>query len=146
MTPTLLGRWQTRLLLMGTVGFVLTVMFCLGLFGNPRSSLYLALLIYIVLLGLGWDVLYMFLQKFRWDQDWPAVLQWAAAVWEAFFFLCIRVILGIELPFTAVEEISFPVNWFLIHYFVVWIAVFLCSQSLMRIVYPRWRFNGGQWL
>lgn len=145
MTPTLLGRWQTRLLLMGTVGLILTIIFCLGILGNPSSYLYLSILIYITAFGLGWDMLYMFLQNLRWDQDWPAALQWIAAIWEAFFFLLIRIILNIQLPFTTPENASFPVGWFLVHYFCVWIGVFFCSQSLMRIFYPRWRFHGGQW-
>lgn len=141
MTPTLLGRWQTRLLLMGTVGLLITLLFCAGFLGNPARPVYLWILIYLFLFGLGWDVLYMFVQKFRWDQDWPAALQWAAALWEGFFFILIRGILGIRLPLT--EE--YILNWFLIHYLCVWIAVFVCSQSVMRILYPRWRFHGGQW-
>ena len=146
MTPTLLGRWQTRLLLMSTIGLIITLLFCAGFLGNPSGSVYFAILIYLILFGLGWDCLYMFLQGFRWDQDWPAFLQWLAALWEAFFFLLIRVILAIQLPFTDVDGGDFPVTWFIVHYLMVWIAVFITSQSLMRLLFPKWRFHGGEWL
>ncbi|NJN23381.1 MAG: hypothetical protein HC810_01900 [Acaryochloridaceae cyanobacterium RL_2_7] len=49
MTPTLLGRWQTRLLLMGTVGLFITLLFCSGAVGNPPSSVYFAILIYLII-------------------------------------------------------------------------------------------------
>lgn len=145
MTPTLLGRWQTRLLLMGTVGLFLTLLFCGGLFGNSASPVYLTVLIYLILFGLGWDCLYMYIQGFRWDQDWPAALQWLAALWEAFFFFLIRGIVGIQLPFTDADG-GFPWNWFVLHYLLVWIGVFIASQSVMRLLFPKWRFHGGEWL
>ena len=145
MTPTLLGRWQTRLLLMGTIGLIITLFFCTGAAGNPASSVYFAILIYLIIFGIGWDCLYMFIQSFRWDQDWPAFLQWLAAIWEAFFFVLIRVILGIQLPFTDVEG-DFPLIWFIGHYLMTWIAVFIASQSVMRLLFPKWRFHGGEWL
>ncbi len=146
MTPTLLGRWQTRLLLMGTVGLLLTLIFCGGLLGNPTGSIYLAILVYLILFGLGWDCLYIMIQSFRWDQDWPAAFQWLAALWEAVFFVLVRGILGIQLPFTDVAGGAFPWVWFGFHYVVVWIGVFTASQVLMRLLFPRWRFHGGEWL
>lgn len=142
MTPTLLGRWQTRLFLMGTIGLLLTLLFCGGLVGNPAGLVYLAILIYLTVFGLGWDCLYMVIQGFRWDQDWPAAFQWLAALWEGIFFLLIRDGLGIVLPFTY----DFDISWFVFHYSVVWLGVFIASQSLMRLLFPRWRFFGGQWL
>ena len=33
-----------------------------------------------------------------------------------------------------------------LHYAAVWIATFLASQSLMRLLFPRWRYRGGQWI
>lgn len=146
MTPTLLGRLQTRLFLMGTVGLIITLFFCGGLFGNPSGAVYLAILVYLTVFGFGWDCLYMFIQGFRWDQDWPAAFQWLAALWEAVFFIFLRVVLGIELPFTDLGGANFPVDWFILHYTLVWLAVFVASQSLMRLLFPRWRFHGGEWL
>ena len=142
MTPTLLGRWQTRLLLMETVGLVITLLFCGGFFGNEESAIFFWLLQYIVVLGLGWDYLYIQIQTFRWDQDWPAALQWLAALWEGLFLILLREVATIELPGTE----DWNSGLFIVHYSFVWIAVFITSQSLMRLVFPRWRFRGGQWL
>ena len=81
MTPTLFGRWQTRLLLLATVGILITIPF--------SEPIYFSVLAYIAILGLFWDVVYDFLQKFRWDRDWPGVYQLLAAIWEAIFLLLI---------------------------------------------------------
>ncbi|WP_024546569.1 hypothetical protein [Picosynechococcus sp. NKBG15041c] len=145
MTPTLLGRWQTRLLLMGTVGALLTLCFAEGLWDNPPGPTYWAILGYITFFGCGWDCLYIYLQSYRWDQDWPAALQWLAALWEGLFVLILHYslppIFGFTLPLT--EDLS--VIWFAIHYGSVWLGVFIASQSLMRILFPLWRFQGGRW-
>jgi hypothetical protein len=142
MTPTLFGRWQTRILLLETVGFAITLLFCSGILG-PKSGLapfwYLQ---YIVLFGIGWDILYHVLLQWRWDHDWPAALQWLAAIWEWFFLVLIFGVAHIRLPGT--EE--FFLGWFTLHYGLVWISIFAISQSLMRLVFPQWRFRGGQWL
>ena len=37
-----------------------------------------------------------------------------------------------------------PLFWVFFHYFVVWLAVFIASQSIMRVLFVRWRFFGGQ--
>lgn len=129
---------------MGIVGGPITLLFCLGLFGNDSGAIYMSILVYITLFGLGWDGVYMTVQSYRWDQDWPAAFQWLGALWEGFFFLLIRVIFDLELPFTDVDA-GFPVGWFLLHYSLVWVGIFIASQSFMRILFPRWRFQGGQW-
>jgi hypothetical protein len=33
---------------------------------------------------------------------------------------------------------------FLIHYWLVWIGVFIGTQGPLRILFPRWRFRGGR--
>ncbi|MBD2188133.1 hypothetical protein [Pseudanabaena mucicola] len=140
MTPTLLGRWQTRILLFGTMGILATIPFSLS--GESR---YFLVLIAIAVLGCLWDIAYNQLQKFRWDHDWPASLQLAAGIWEAFFFY---------FPFRLLINQAFKPDWFsnlpfdkfLLHYASVWLIVFIASQSIMRIIFPRWRFHGGEWL
>ncbi|NJK40706.1 MAG: hypothetical protein HC934_03830 [Acaryochloridaceae cyanobacterium SU_2_1] len=143
MTPTLLGRWQTRLLLMETVGLLITLIFCGGGFGSPGGPIFFWLLQYLVLFGLAWDYLYIFLQSYRWDQDWPAAFQWLAALWEGLFIILVVDLAEFKLPGTAAD---WDTGWFLFHYSFVWIAIFIVSQSLMRVIFPRWRFRGGQWL
>ncbi|CAA9573114.1 MAG: hypothetical protein AVDCRST_MAG88-2540, partial [uncultured Thermomicrobiales bacterium] len=69
MTPTLLGRWQTRFLLLSTIGFVLTLPFLF--FGlTPLINLVL-----VIAVGFLWDVLWQFLTRLRWDRDWPPAYQ-----------------------------------------------------------------------
>ncbi|MBD2193952.1 MULTISPECIES: hypothetical protein [Calothrix] len=142
MTPTLFGRWQTRLLLLATVGVVVSLPFAIGLIGNTPSTAYFWVLAYVAIFGLGWDVLYNYLQKFRWDRDWPAAYQLLAGIWEFIFVFCGVKIFG----FLPIPKEELAPQFLLIHYSIVWLAIFISSQSLMRIIFPRWRFRGGEWL
>ncbi|QSJ16953.1 hypothetical protein JYQ62_35730 [Nostoc sp. UHCC 0702] len=144
MTPTLFGRWQTRLLLLATVGLLVSIPFATGLIGAGANSVYFWILGYVAIFGLGWDLLYNYLQKLRWDRDWPAVYQLLAGIWELFFIYCGVKLFGF-LPIPLPKEELSP-GAFLLHYICVWLAVFIVSQSLMRIIFLRWRFRGGQWL
>ncbi|MEH2137952.1 hypothetical protein [Nostoc sp.] len=144
MTPTLFGRWQTRLLLILTVGVLVSLPFALGLIGPGANSVYFCILGYVAVFGLGWDVLYNHLQKSRWDRDWPAAYQLLAGIWELAFVFCGVKLFGF-LPIPLPKE-ELPLAVFLFHYSVVWLAVFISSQSLMRIMFLRWRFRGGEWL
>ncbi|MUG97963.1 hypothetical protein F7734_38910 [Scytonema sp. UIC 10036] len=141
MTPTLFGRWQTRLLLLATVGVVVSIPFRIGWVGSYPSAAYFWILAYVALFGLGWDLVYDQIQKYRWDRDWPAAYQLFAGIWEMIFiWLVVGVFRILPIPNYP------PIGVFLQHYSVVWLAVFIVSQSLMRIIFVRWRFHGGQWL
>ncbi|RUR85917.1 hypothetical protein ACF3DV_23175 [Chlorogloeopsis fritschii PCC 9212] len=144
MTPTLFGRWQTRLLLLVTVGVLVSIPFALGLVGSPPGSVYFWILGYVAIFGIAWDVVYDRLQKNRWDRDWPAIYQLLAGIWEFIFVVCGVKIFGF-LPIPLPKE-ELPTFWVIVHYSIVWLAVFAASQSLMRILFPKWRFRGGQWL
>jgi hypothetical protein len=141
MTPTLIGRWQTRILLLTLVGFPITLPFTLGILGPGANSVFSLILLYILLFGLLWDVMYDFVQQFRWDRDWPGALQLLAGIGEAVFLGAISK--SISLPGLVPEDIS--LKWFAVHYSCVWLGVYIASQSLTRIVFPRWRFRGGKW-
>lgn len=143
MTPTLFGRWQTRLLLIFTVGVLVSLPFAMGLIASSPGTVYFWILAYVAIFGLGWDVVYDKLQKYRWDRDWPAVYQLFAGIWEMVF-----VFFGVKfgfLPIPISKEELLPGVFFL-HYSVVWLAIFIASQAVMRIIFIRWRFRGGQWL
>lgn len=142
MTPTLLGRWQTRLLLLATAGSCITLPFALGWIGPQPSLVYARVLVYVALLGLLWDGLYTLLQKLRWDHDWPGVYQLMAGVAEA--VLIVMLIRGIGLP--GIRATEFNLQWFAIHYGCVWLGIYCTAQAGMRIWFPRWRFRGGRWL
>ena len=144
MTPTLFGRWQTRLLLLATIGVVVSLPFAMGLIGPGANSVYFWILGYVAIFGLIWDVLYNYLQKSRWYRDWPAAYQLVAGIWESVFIFCGVKLFGF-LPI-PIPKAELTLGDFLLHYSLVWLAVFIASQSLMRIIFPRWRFRGGQWL
>lgn len=133
MTPTLFGRWQTRLLLFSTMGILITIPF--------GKAIYFLVLGYIVIFGLFWDIVYDLLQKFRWDRDWPGAYQLLAAIWEAIFFLLIAE--AIELPLLEISDLK--IGNFALHYGLVWLGLYIASQTVMRIFFPRWRFRGGRW-
>ena len=141
MTPTLIGRWQTRLLLLATVGVLITLPFALGIIGPGESSLFFYVLGYVTLFGLFWDFIYNLLQKLRWDRDWPGAFQLIAGIWEGVVIFCAVEIAGLP----GIDRLAWRWEWFVIHYSCVWLGVYLVSQSLMRIIFPRWRFRGGKW-
>ena len=135
MTPTLLGRWQSRIFLLGTLGLAITLIFVIA----TRSVAPLFILALVILIGLIWDVLYSRWQKRRWDHDWPPRLQLLAGLLEGLFVfgLLYGLVRGNALP-------AVPLFW--LHYALVWLATFLAGQSFMRLYFPRWRYRGGQWL
>lgn len=148
MTPTILGRWQTRFFLLFTIGFLITLYFG-WLFDNYTTPI--IILIYVTVFGIGWDILYNVIQSFRWDRDWPPAYQLFAGIWEGLFLWALIQagflwgLFGLEeLP--GVPTASITLGQFLSHYCTVWFVTFLASQSLMRLLFPRWRFRGGQWL
>ncbi len=137
MTPTLFGRWQTRVILIGTIGVLITLAFAL----SSRSFFTpFVVLFYATLLGLGWDLLYNFLQKLRWDRDWPPIFFLFGAIIEALFLWNLIYMLplpGIERSLTFVSFIS--------HYTVVWLAIFALMLGPLRVLLLHWRFQGAEW-
>jgi len=145
MTPTLLGRFQTRLCLLGTVGVVITFLFGL-LFHDLKTPF--VLLGYVLLLGFLWDVAYNFLQTLRWDRDWPplffvggglleALLIWglmqADFLWEA---------LGLDGLPGVVATLTF--GQFAAHYGTVFTITLLIMLGPLKVIFLKWRFQGGQ--
>ena len=133
MTPILIGRWQSRIFLMGTVGTFVTTFF----FFATGSIIPYVILAQVTLAGLGWDVLYDVLQRQRWDHDWPPILQLLTGLLEG---------VAIFLPLYLLRLIA-PLpspGLFWLHYGLVWLTTFLAGQSIMRILFPRWRYHGGQ--
>jgi hypothetical protein len=136
MTPTMLGRWQTRVATIATLGVIITALFYIGYSGGP----FFLVLGYVLALGLVWDVIFIGLQKFRWDRDWPTVFQVAAGVVEG--ILVYALIASTGLP--GIKAGSIPLYLFVAQYGVIWLCIFLWLQGPMRVVTPWWRFNGGR--
>jgi hypothetical protein len=137
-----MGRWQTRIFLLGTVGLLITALIAYldRPPGETFAEVYFYVLGYVVLFGLGWDILYHIIQQLKWDRDWPPYAQWAAGAWEGFVvYMLIR---NFGLP--EIAEGSVPLGRFLIHYSSVFFAAWAFSQGPMRALFPLWRFHGGR--
>ena len=143
MTPTLFGRWQTRIFLLATIGVIVSLPFYYGYLGSHEGSLvYFWILLYVGIFGLCWDILYNYLQAYLWDHDWPGVIQ---------FFVCIAegIVLGICCKFIGlphIDIVQFDLFDFIFHYSLVSVITFLSSWVVMRLLFPRWRFKGGAWI
>lgn len=137
MTPTLWGRWQNRFFLLGTVGVLITL--CYGLlFHNFTTPL--AILGYVFLFGLGWDMLYQAIVSYRWDGDWPTLFQIGAGLLEGVWVWILAHYIGLP----GVSH-SLLLAQFIPHYATVWLVIFTITQGPLRALLPRWRYFGGQW-
>jgi len=136
MTPILLGRWQSRLFLMGIFGSLTTALF--GWAINDLTTPFV-ILGYVLIIGLYADIFYDIIQKNRWDHDWPPLLHFASGVLEGLvMWLAISI-----LPLPGVPaDMSFGL--FLAHYSMVWVVIFAINWGPMKVFFPWWRYRGGR--
>lgn len=139
MTFTLFGRWQIRVLLLATVGLLLTIAVALKS-GTVVAGQAMLTLVYLCAFGLVWDVVYHQLQRLRWDGDWNGLLQLAGAIWEGVFL-----VVAIELGLPGIDRANFQLASFLGFYSLSCVLNFGATHSLLKILSPYSRFNGGQW-
>lgn len=136
MTSTFLGRVETRLFVVFTVGLLWT--FVLTPFLGLPYQVTLTALGWVALLGiLVWEPIYHLLQQFRWEKDWPAFFLLLQVVPEA---VLVRIVLDRTL------ETSSPVGLgdYVLHFATTWLLIFLFLQGPMRVPFLRWRFRGGR--
>ncbi len=147
MTPTLLGRWQTRVFLFALWGIPVTLLFGL-VFGGKRYTMLVLLTAFVI--GVLLDVLYTFLQRLRWNRDWPPMFVMMTGIFEFLVLLVLFFSLGrllLEVPGWARFIPRQPrLRLFLMHYLLVWVPMFLMMFGGMHVLSPKWRFHGGQWL
>jgi hypothetical protein len=130
MVPILLGRIQTRLFLLATVGVAVTALVTPVLPGvdSPYRTTF-TILAAVGVLGVGWELVYHFLMQFRWEKDWPSLFGLLTAVPEG---------VVVWLVFRP------PVDAFVLHFAAIWLAVWLVANGPMRVPFLRWRFRGGR--
>jgi hypothetical protein len=142
MTPTIMGRWQTRLAMLGTFGSIISLIFALTY--QPEESGFnegfFVVLGFVAGVGLVWDIVFILLQRLRWDRDWPAVFQVAAGVIEGALIWGLLQTTGLP----RIPEGSLPFGVFLGQYGSIWLVTFVFVQGPMRAFFPRWRFSGGR--
>jgi len=136
MTPTLTGRWQTRLFLLSTVGALITLIFGY-LFSNFVTPF--ALLGYVLLFGFLWDILYNGLQTLRWDRDWPPLFFVVGGIVEGLFLWGLTHLI----PLPGVDP-DLSLSKFAAHYCTVFIFTLSIMLGPLKIVFLKWRFRGGR--
>lgn len=155
MTPTLLGRWHTRILLYIFIGLPITFLYAWYLSAWRFSSVWSWLppfeesifqdpfkfLTVILLLGLLLDVLYIQIQRFHWDQDWPFAYQFFFSILE-FFIVFYAMDFGF-LDFMFPDG-RIPFSTAVSHFSWVFIPSFVALLALIQIFLVRWRFKGGE--
>lgn len=132
MTPTLLGRLHTRLVVLAAVGLPWTFLLVL-LAGLPVGT---ALLGWVILTGIAlvfWEPLYHLIQQFRWEKDWPIFFSLVTVVNEALLTWLIL---------SQMVAVSFGL--FVLQILTTWLLVWLTTIGPMRVVFLRWRYEGGR--
>jgi hypothetical protein len=143
MVPTLPGRIQSRIFLLATAGVIVTALLTPLLpLPGPLSAAYettYIILATMLVLGIGWELLYHLLMQWRWEKDWPSLFGLVTAVPEGiliWILFAAHVVPGIsKIP---------PLSAYLIDFIVVWVCVWLVGQGPMRVPFIRWRFHGGR--
>lgn len=160
MLPTLLGRLQTRLLLILFIGLPVTTVYSVWLanrapangrtqwiksFGQVKYDIRpMQILCLLLLLGVLLDLIYIGLQRFRWDRDWPFVFQFFASIGEfALIVVLIRLNVFPFMPARWIGSDDFP--YFILHFALVFIPSFVALLGFIQIFMVRWRYNGGEW-
>lgn len=138
MLLTLIGRIQTRILVLLVVGGLVTLIVTPLLPHDPSFADTFTVLGTVIVLGVGWELIYHGIQQFRWEKDWPMMLGLLTAVNEgALVFLLLR--LG-AVP--GVDD-DIPFSTFIILFVLVWLATWVWVNGPMRVPLLRWRFRGG---
>ena len=148
MLPTLNGRLQTRIFMLvvfgGVITFLITPILPGGfeLSGESYKITYL-ILATVLVLGILWELLYHFIQQFRWEKDWPTLfglitaINEGAVVWLLLDNGLIPGIDGKDFP----EEVFWA---FFIDFTVIWLVIWVWTNGPMRVPFIRWRFFGGR--
>lgn len=144
MLPTLNGRIQTWIFLIVIVGGIWTLIITPALpglggdLGAAYRTTYIVLITTLVL-GIGWEFIYHFLQQFRWEKDWPTFFGLITAINEGalvWLLIYLGVVPGLRGP------VPFPA--FLILFLTIWILVWLAANGPLRVPFVHWRFRGGR--
>lgn len=139
MTPTFIGRIQTRLLLLFTVGVVWTILVSpiLPAGGAPLGEVYSltfrALFIVAILGVVIWEPLYHGLQQLRWEKDWPTGVGLVTGLNEGLLTYAVLAS-GMDVPGGA----------FFLHFATTWLIVWATANGPLRIALVRWRYRGGR--
>jgi hypothetical protein len=140
--PTLNGRIQTRIFLLLVVGgiwtLLLTPMLPLGASIGAAYGATFVVLLTVLVLGVAWEFVYHLLQQFRWEKDWPTLLDLLTAIPEG--LLVWFLIAGGAIPWID----ALPGPAFVIDFATTWLVVWLVANGPMRVPFVHWRIRGGR--
>ncbi|MGW2661858.1 hypothetical protein ACWCW7_12915 [Nocardia tengchongensis] len=145
MTPTLHGRLQTRVLILGALGTVIAVLVT-PLLPMGRLSVAqgyrvtLTVLAAVILVGAGWELVYHGVQQFRWDKDWPTLFGLVTIVNEGLLMWLLVRYTTVVLP----RGLRPPAVAFGLDFTLTWLAFWGFVNGPIRVLLPRWRYNGGR--
>jgi hypothetical protein len=139
--PTLNGRIQTRVAVLAVLGGLWTLIITPALpISAPLGTAYgvtFRVLGYVIAFGVGWELVYHFLQQFRWEKDWPTLFGLVTAVNEGLLVW----FLGSAGDLPGIPGL--PGTAFAIDFITVWLVVWLWVNGPMRVLTVHWRFRGG---
>ena len=142
MTPSLLGRLQSRFVLVAVFGLGWTILVALLVASVADASLADALratLLALVLVGVFgvvlWEPLYHLVQQYRWEKDWPTGLGLVTGLNE-----------GALVWFVLVQLVDATFAAFLLHFATTWLWLWFVVHGPLRVVHLRWRFRGGRFV
>ena len=152
MIPTLFGRWHTRLLLYVVIGLPVTFLFALYQSAWQWPPLYTQSVFYypflfltlILLLGLILDVVYIQIQRFHWDQDWPFAYQFFFSIMEFFAVFYLMDYGVLDRIYPLFPDGYIPFNTAACHFSFVFVPSFLALLGAIQIFLVRWRYKGGE--
>jgi hypothetical protein len=137
--PTLNGRIQTRIFMLVVFGGIITALITPVLPNDPDYQTTYIVLATVLVLGIGWELVYHAIQQFRWEKDWPTMVALLTGINEGalvWLLLELEVVPGIdgEVPFST----------FIIQFTVIWVAIWVWIVGPMRVPFIHWRFFGGR--
>lgn len=148
MTPTLLGRWHTRLLLFVFIGLPITLLYAFYLrnWTWPPEIDPFTFLTLLLVIGLILDVLYIQIQRFRWDHDWPFLFQLVSMIAEFVIAYLLMELLVTSTDFGTwfFPNGSIPIETASTHFLLVLIPSFIALLGFVQIFLVRWRYKGGE--
>ena len=147
MTPTIVGRWETRVFSVIVVGgiwtAIITPLLPIGTIAPGASRIGALYLLTMTALGLTaglgvvlWEPVWHLLQQFRWEKDWPPIFVLLQAIPEGALvhWVLVRVVTSSGLGWPA----------FLFDFASTWLVVYAANHGPMRVLFLRWRFRGGR--
>jgi len=157
--PTLNGRIQSRIFFLATIGSFWTFVMASILpatiniphgpsvsvgYGDRLQDGFAALL-WVAILGVGWECVYHFVMQWRWEKDWPTFFGFITFLNEGIVVYLLAD--NGKLPGFVGRGADFGIVpfWFFWPLFiVVWMAVWVWVNGPMRVFNIHWRFFGGR--